>query len=225
MLSLLAICAILVGCEGQQLNSRDKGALGGAAIGAGLGAIIGHQTGDAGAGIAIGSAFGAISGALVGNELDNQDAHLRDRQRILSDQERQLEENRRLIEELKKRGTDARLTSRGVVVNLPDVLFEFNSSRLTREAQHTAKQIAEAVSHGVDRHISVEGHTDSVGTVAYNQKLSEERARSVARELSANGLSRGRMTVRGYGENRPAASNSSDSGRQRNRRVEVVIEN
>ena len=216
---------LFIGCEGQQFRSREAGALGGAALGAGLGAIIGNQTGSSGAGIAIGSAFGALSGALVGNELDTQDDRLKDRERLITDQERALEENRRLIDELKSRGTDARLTPRGVVVNLPDVLFEFNSAQLTPEAARTARQIAEVVSKGSERHISVEGHTDSIGTVSYNQRLSENRARSVADELSGNGVPRSRMTVRGLGESQPIADNDSSAGRQRNRRVEVVIEN
>ena len=216
---------VFFGCEGQQLGAREKGALGGGAIGAGLGAIVGSATGNTGAGIAIGSAFGAISGGLIGNEVDNQNAQLSEREKVLADQDLQLEKNRKLIEELKSRGTDARLTSRGVVVNLPDVLFEFNKADLTAEARRTAQQIAEVISKGSDRHISVEGHTDSIGTMEYNQRLSESRARSVAAELTADGVSRGRVSVRGFGETKSIASNSTASGRQRNRRVEVVIEN
>lgn len=221
----IALAFIFLGCEGQQFRSREAGALGGAALGAGLGAIIGNQTGSTGAGIAIGSAFGALSGALVGNELDNQEDHINERDRLIGDQERALEENRRLIDELKRRGTDARLTPRGVVVNLPDVLFEFNSSSLTSEASRTARQIAEVIQGGSERHISIEGHTDSIGTVSYNQRLSESRARSVADELSHNGVPRSRMTARGLGESQPIADNDSAAGRQRNRRVEVIIEN
>lgn len=220
-----ALFLALLGCEGQGLHKREAGALGGGALGAGLGAIIGNQVGHTGAGIAIGSAIGALSGAVVGNEVDNQDAAIEEGDRQLEEQDRQLAENRRLIDELRSRGADARSTNRGVVVNLPDVLFEFGSSRMTGEARATAGEIADVLRDVKGRHISVEGHTDSVGTVAYNQHLSQDRARSVASELAADGVPRSAMSVRGFGENDPVASNNTESGRRKNRRVEVIIEN
>ncbi len=224
ILALLLIASV-IGCQGRGLAKRESGALAGGALGAGLGAIIGNQTGNSGAGIAIGSAIGAISGALVGNELDNQNDTLDEREDQIARQERELEENRRLIEQLKRGGADAYYTDRGVVVNLPDVLFDFGSARLGSEANATVRDIAGAISSVPDRKISVEGHTDSVGTYEYNQKLSESRARSVAQALSAQGVSRQKIQTRGLGESDPIASNSTDVGRQRNRRVEVIIEN
>lgn len=222
---LLSMIWGTVGCENAQFGAREKGALGGAALGAGLGAIVGNQAGNTGAGIAIGSGFGALAGGLIGNEIQKGDDRLAENDRRLSERDRELAENRRIIDELRSRGTDARLTDRGVVVNLPDVLFAFDSARLTREAERTARQIAEVVSQTPARRISVEGHTDSIGTIAYNRKLSEDRARSVAGELVRNGVSRNRLYVRGLGESEPVASNSTASGRQRNRRVEVILEN
>ena len=207
------------------MGSREKGALGGAALGAGLGAIVGNQAGNAGAGVAIGSAFGAITGGLIGNEMDKQDAALNEREKRLSDQDREIAENRRLIEELKSRGVDARSSSRGVVANLPDVLFEFDSARLTGEARSLAGEIADVAKGVRGRTIAVEGHTDSIGTVAYNERLSEARARAVADELVARGITRSSLRVKGLGESKPVASNETESGRQRNRRVEVIIEN
>lgn len=225
----LIFCAVIalvfVGCQGRSLGKRETGALAGGALGAGLGAIIGNQTGSSGAGIAIGSAIGALSGAIVGNELDNQNDTLDARDDQIAAQERELEENRRLIEQLKRGGADAYSSDRGVVVNLPDVLFDFGSARLGSEANATVRDIAEAISTVPDRTISVEGHTDSVGTYEYNQKLSESRARSVAQALSGKGVSRQKIHTRGMGESDPIASNSTDVGRQRNRRVEVIIEN
>lgn len=223
---VLCLCALLVGgCQSRSLSRRESGALAGGALGAGLGAIIGNQTGSSGAGIAIGSAIGAISGALVGNEMDNQNDTLDTRDDQIAIQERELEENRRLIEELKRGGADAYSSDRGVVINLPDVLFDFGSARLSEDANGTVNEIARAVSSVSSRSISVEGHTDSVGTVEYNQRLSEARARGVAQSLSQHGVSRQKIRTRGYGESDPIASNSTDVGRQRNRRVEVIIEN
>lgn len=222
---LLCSAVVLAACEGQEFGAREKGALGGAAMGAGLGAIIGNQTGSTGAGIAIGSAVGALSGALIGNEIDNADAAARETDERLAAQDRMLAENQRLIDELRSRGADVRNTERGVVINLPDVLFEFDSAKVTADARRVTRDVANAIRNSPGRHIAVEGHTDSIGTIEYNQKLSEARARSVASELVTNGVARSRITARGFGESRPIASNKTASGRQRNRRVEVVIEN
>lgn len=221
---LVVILFVTSGCE--NWGAREKGAIGGAALGAGLGAIIGNQTGNAGAGIAIGSAIGAVSGGLIGNEIDSQQDGIDERQRQIDAQDREIAENKRLLAELRNKGVDARLTERGVVVNLPDVLFAFDRAELTPRAEDTVRDIANSLrSQAQGRSISVEGHTDSVGTSNYNMRLSEERAKSVARELTQDGLPRSSLRVHGYGESRPVASNDSDSGRQRNRRVEVIVEN
>jgi len=223
---LVIVLLLFPACENQRFGAREKGALGGAALGAGLGAIVGHATGSTGAGIAIGSAFGALSGGLVGEGIDQQDEATRERDLQIERQDRALAENQRIINELKSSGLDVHKTKRGVVVNLPDVLFQFNKASLTSAARHTISEIAHSIKNMRSRHqIAVEGHTDSIGTVAYNQRLSQERARSVAGELVASGVSRGQVSTRGFGESRPIASNSSEDGRRKNRRVEVVIEN
>ena len=230
MRSVRILCALFVlgsvtACESGQIKSREKGALGGAALGAGLGAIVGNQTGSSGAGIAIGSAVGAVAGALIGNEMDTQDAARAETDRKISDQEQVLAENKKLIEELRARGTDARMTRRGVVINLPDVLFEFDRAALTGDARSTVREIAVALRGVGDRAILVEGHTDSVGTYDYNQRLSEDRAESVASALVREGVSRRQVSSRGFGERDPISSNDTSSGRSRNRRVEVIVEN
>lgn len=225
IISRLLLLLLLVGCEGQKFGAREVGALSGAALGAGLGAIIGSQTGNAGAGIAIGSAAGALSGGLIGNEIDGQNDQIAQREDRLRVQERELAENRRLIEELRRSGADVRTTKRGVVVNLPDVLFEFDSARLTGEARSNVSAIADAINHSAGgRRVAVEGHTDSVGTVEYNLRLSEDRARSVADELAHHGVSKRRLAIHGFGKSDPVASNKTAVGRQKNRRVEVIIE-
>lgn len=222
--SLLILGLLATGCDG--LGAREKGALGGAALGAGLGAIVGNQVGHAGAGVAIGSALGALSGGIVGSELDSQQAGIDDRKAKLEAQDREIAENRRILAELRAKGVDARATDRGVVINLPDVLFAFDSSRLTPSAEDTVRDIAQTLEgKGLSRSIAIEGHTDSVGSSSYNERLSEDRAQSVARQLSMEGISRSKLAVRGFGESQPIASNDSESGRQRNRRVEVVVEN
>ncbi len=222
---LVLFLLLFVACEGATFRNREKGALAGGAIGAGLGAIIGNQVGSAGAGVAIGSALGALSGGLIGQSQDQTEDSINETEQRLSEQERQLAENRKILDELRARGADVRSTSRGIIVNLPDVLFEFGSSHMTAGARETAADIAEVVQKYENKKVLVEGHTDSVGTANYNLRLSRDRARSVANELNARGIPGQRLETRGYGESDPIASNQSESGRKRNRRVEVIISN
>ena len=219
-LSLFAICS----CA-RQPSGATKGGLGGAAIGAGLGAIIGNQTGDAGAGTAIGAGIGALAGAAIGNEMDKTDMQASARDEELARQREIIAENRRLIDELRAQGQDVRSTDRGVVINLPDVLFEFDSSELTPGARGTVRDIARVLSDVKGRGISVEGHTDSIGTFSYNEKLSNDRANSVRDSLISSGIPAGQVRAVGYGEGSPISSNNTEAGRARNRRVEVIVEN
>ena len=139
--------------------------------------------------------------------------------------------NRELLDELRRRNLDARETARGVVVNLPDVLFEFDRADLTRDARRTVRDIADVLTRSArGRQVSIEGHTDSVGSEAYNQHLSQTRAESVADALVNGGVNRRRVRAHGFGKSRPIAPNTSHGhddpvGRAKNRRVEVVIEN
>lgn len=223
--SLFISVLLTFACCSTPPNKATVGALTGGALGAGLGAIVGNQTGNAGAGVAVGSAAGAVTGALVGNAFDWGDQDLQAQRDRLNQQQSQIEENQRLLEELKRRGADVRETKRGVVINLPDILFEFDRANLTREAQRTLNEIGDVLRDVRGRPIAVEGHTDSIGTVMYNQRLSERRAGSVVRALESQGVIQAQMKIRGYGEGAPIATNNSDMGRARNRRVEVIIEN
>jgi outer membrane protein OmpA-like peptidoglycan-associated protein len=126
---------------------------------------------------------------------------------------------------LRQRGIDVRDSERGVVVNLPDVLFETAQSNLTPNAIATVREIATVLSTAPHRHLAIEGHTDSLGTIDYNYRLSDARAHRVAQELEADGIPPRRITTRAIGETTPIASNRTEEGRQRNRRVEVIIEN
>lgn len=218
-------CILLLTSCAKSPNKATLGGLTGAGLGAGTGAIIGSQSGHAGAGVAIGAGLGALAGAAFGNSLDSEDV---ENERVREDvrrNEEQIRENQRLIDELRGSGADARDSKRGVVVNLPDVLFEFNSDRLTPQAVDTVDEIGKVLSTVRGRTIAVEGHTDSIGSVQYNKDLSERRAGSVSNALERQGVDRGQMQVRGYGEGAPIATNNTDAGRARNRRVEVIIEN
>jgi len=224
MCSLLLL-ATLIGCGGEGLQNREKGALGGAAIGAGLGAIIGSATGKAGYGTAIGGGIGALSGAAIGHEMDKSAARDREYDDRLTRNEAVIQENQRLLEQLRTRGVDVRVSDRGVVMNLPDVLFALDSADLSTSARRDLEEIADLLSEVEGRFISVEGHTDSTGTMSYNQQLSVRRANAVAQELTRNGVPRDRITTRGFGQSDPIASNATQEGRARNRRVEIIVEN
>jgi len=213
-------------CTNYQPNKATTAGLAGGALGAGLGAIVGNQAGHhAGAGVAIGTAAGVLGGALIGHQLDQQDQANESLAGQINRNQELLDENRRLIDELRRRGADVRSSSRGVVINLPDILFEFDRANLTPEAYRTLGGISEVLRGVQGRTLAVEGHTDSVGTVTYNKDLSVRRAQSVANELSHEGVPSSQMRVTGFGEGSPIATNNTDAGRARNRRVEVIVEN
>src|SRR5262249_51351832 len=125
------------------VSKSTAGAIAGALLGAGSGAIIGSHRGNAGPGAAIGVGVGAVGGYMVGHQIESQDQALDEQDRAIERQRQELARNRELIEELKRQRLDARETDRGVVVNLPAVLFEFNSNRLTPEAHDKVSHIAD----------------------------------------------------------------------------------
>lgn len=214
------------------MRKSTAGALTGAVLGAGSGAIVGSHKGKAGEGALIGAGVGALGGYMMGKQIENQDSALDGEEQVINQQRQEIARNRELIEELKRRKLDARETKRGVVVNLPDVLFEYNKANLTRDAQGKVAYIAEVLERRApNRQVSVEGHADAIGGASYNLRLSQHRAETVAQELADSGVRDNRLQAKGFGEQYPVAPNTrangadNPSGRAKNRRVEVVIEN
>ncbi len=121
------------------------------------------------------------------------------------------------------RDLQAQRTERGIVMSLGDVLFATGSARLTSGAQSRLDRLAQFLQQYPDRTLRIEGHTDNTGSSATNLRLSEERAMAVRDALTARGVNPSRIAAQGLGEAQPVAANSSESGRQQNRRVEVVI--
>ncbi|HEY1236025.1 MAG TPA: OmpA family protein [Candidatus Binatia bacterium] len=225
---LIGAMIVVTGCAGGEITTREKGAgigaLGGAAAGGAIGAAVGHP----GIGAAIGGTLGLGTGALVGDQLQGQENKQKEQQRAIDQQQAEIEKNRALIEELKKRNIEARETNRGVAVNLPNVNFEFDSADLTRDGRNKVNQIADIIKRDApNRRITVEGHAsrESAAQEAYNQRLSERRANTVADALERDGVNDRNVTAQGLGTRAPIASNDTESGRQQNRRVEVIIEN
>ena len=119
----------------------------------------------------------------------------------------------------------ARETERGMVVTLGDVLFDTGSAQLRESAGNNLDRLASFLDQYPDQRALIEGHTDNVGSEEYNQRLSLQRAESVKLHLTRRGITSERLSASGLGLQRPIASNETPSGRQQNRRVEVVIEN
>ncbi|HVS33718.1 MAG TPA: OmpA family protein [Thermoanaerobaculia bacterium] len=130
----------------------------------------------------------------------------------------------RLQQELARLAT-TRTDQRGLIVTLPGIFFDSGKSQLTPGARNTLTRIADQLKPDASVRIAVEGHTDSVGSDAMNQELSEKRAAAVRDFLLAAGIPADRLSASGRGEAVPVASNNTASGRQQNRRVELIITN
>ncbi len=119
----------------------------------------------------------------------------------------------------------AKPTDRGLVLTLGDVLFDTGRATLNPGAALQLDRLATFLNEHPDRRVQIEGFTDSIGTDAYNQDLSERRAEAVKAALAVRGIDPSRISTEGYGKAFPVASNSDSGGRQLNRRVEVIIGN
>lgn len=132
----------------------------------------------------------------------------------------QASEYQRQIDALK-----AEVTDRGVVLTLGDVLFSTGSSDLRGGANSELNKLVSFLNQYPKRRVQIEGHTDNVGSVEYNQGLSQRRADSVRYYLIEQGISSQRLSAAAMGMDRPVASNDNGAGRQQNRRVEIIVEN
>ena len=118
---------------------------------------------------------------------------------------------------------ETRETARGLIVNVSDVLFDFDSANLKPGAREKLARVAGILQAYPGLQMAIEGHTDNVGSDEYNQRLSERRAVSVRSYLVQNGIPESTVTALGFGESQPVATNASSTGRQQNRRVELVV--
>ncbi|MCK7550671.1 OmpA family protein [Marinobacter goseongensis] len=120
---------------------------------------------------------------------------------------------------------EAEATERGLVLTLGDVLFATGSAEIQGGSNRNLENLVHFLDQYPDRQVLIEGHTDNVGSAQFNQNLSRQRAESVRRFLTGRGIDSQRLTVSGFGYERPIANNDNATGRQQNRRVEVIIEN
>ncbi len=119
----------------------------------------------------------------------------------------------------------SRESDRGIVLTIPDVLFDVDKADLKVGAQRDLAAIAMYLKDRPGQKVLIEGHTDSTGTTAHNHELSLRRSTAVETFFLKNGVDPERFEVRGLGENLPIASNETSAGRQQNRRVEIVVLN
>ena len=151
------------------------------------------------------------------------DAKAREAEAKAQEAEKARAELAQLMKELSE--LQGQLTDRGIVLTIGDVLFATDKSDLNASAQISMDKIAAFLQEKQNRNLLVEGHTDSVGSDEYNQRLSEQRAASVKSALVKRDIASERIVTIGYSEKYPLASNDTAAGRQHNRRVEVIILN
>lgn len=206
MAGAVLVASLTAGCA--NMGEREKGTAAGAGIGALGGAVLSSATGGkAGTGAVVGGALGAV----VGNIWSKR------------------QEDRRVALEQATKGTGvdvSRTADDRLKVNIPsDVSFDFGSASI-RPAMRTVLDPFAASLHGdanANTRVEIVGHTDSTGSESVNNALSVERAHSVRDYLLAQGVPAARVTTTGKGEREPVADNTSDTGRARNRRVEIFL--
>ncbi|MGZ5285962.1 MAG: OmpA family protein [Flavisolibacter sp.] len=200
LFSLVLMGLVATGCK--TMSRSQKGAAVGVAGGAAIGAVIGKKMGNTAAGAVIGAAIGGAAGSIIGKRMDKQAEEM---EKVLGDAE-------------------VRREGEGIVINFKEkVLFGYDQSTLNTNSQLSLEKLANILKAYPDTDIQIIGHTDSKGTVRYNERLSEQRATSVANYLRSNNIEASRISTLGMGESDPVATNDSDDGRSLNRRVEFVI--
>lgn len=203
--SFLSACTTTDPYTGEQKMSNTAG---GAMLGATVGALGGLAVGGSATGrrdaALVGAGIGALAGGAIGNYMDNQEAELR----------------------AQLQGTGISVTRVGdrIILNMPsNITFATDQDQVMPQFYATLNSVAIVLRKFNKTLIDVNGHTDSTGSAAHNQALSERRAYSVANYLSSQGVDQRRVSALGFGPSQPVASNATPAGRAQNRRVEIQI--
>lgn len=202
LLLVISISSALLisGCS--NWSKTAKGAVIGSGAGAAAGAVIGKTLGNTAAGAIAGAAVGGSVGAIIGRNMD----------RKAQEMEEELE------------GVTIQRVEEGIAVSFDSgLLFGFDSSTLRPKAKENLDKLATIINRDDDTILMIVGHTDSTGDENYNLRLSERRAQSAAEYMISQGLAESRIDIEGRGEYEPIADNSTETGQQENRRVEVAI--
>jgi outer membrane protein OmpA-like peptidoglycan-associated protein len=197
-LLLATTLVALGGCA----SKTQTGAVVGAAGGAVAGAVIGKVAGSTAKGAIIGAVVGGVAGTLIGAQMDKQ--------------AKEMEQN--------IKGATIERVGEGIQVTFASgLLYDFDSDVVRADAKTNLRELAASLTKYPDTELIIIGHTDQLGSHAYNQGLSERRATAAASYLMSEGVSGSRIGTRGLGETEPVSTNETEAGRQANRRVEVAI--
>ncbi|UFH56492.1 OmpA family protein [Spirosoma sp. KNUC1025] len=185
-----------------KLNKTQKGAIVGATGGAVVGSVIGQRTGKTALGAILGATVGGAAGAVIGRRMDKQ------------------------AEEMKRQMPNAQVERVGEGIKITfgsDILFDTDSYALKSATKQQLIEFAKTLNKYEDTEIRIEGHADATGPEDYNLKLSKQRADAVGSYLEAQGVKTSRVDEKGYGEAQPVADNTTETGRQKNRRVDIAV--
>ncbi|KAK0333785.1 hypothetical protein LTR94_019413 [Friedmanniomyces endolithicus] len=186
----------------KRMSKAAIGGIGGALGGYLLGDLVGgrHDRTEK----ILGAGIGAIAGAGIGSYMDEQE--------------------RKLRQQTAGSGVDVIRQGDDLLLRMPSgITFAFNDASVQPQFRPTLDEVSSILSQYPKTYIDVYGHTDSDGSDAYNQTLSERRAQSVAGYLTSHGVQSARIATRGFGETQPIASNATEEGKAANRRVEIKI--
>jgi len=186
------------------VNHTKRNALIGAAIGTVAGLLSGDDATERRQRALVGAGVGGLAGGAIGAYQDKQERELRERMQ----------------------GTGVGVVRQGdnITLSMPgNITFAFNDASLQPQFQPVLDDVARTLTEYNQTIVEVAGHTDSVGSDAYNHDLSVRRATSVANYLSGRGVMQQRLITVGAGESRPVATNDTDAGRAQNRRVEITL--
>jgi outer membrane protein OmpA-like peptidoglycan-associated protein len=210
---VIAACTMLAAPACKTIDAytgeeKTSNATTGAAIGAAVGAVLGIATSDdkkdRKRNALIGAGVGALAGGAVGHYMDKQEEELR--------------------KELAETGVSVTRDGDNLILNMPgNITFDTGKANLKPDFEKALDGVAMILTKYEKTMIEVAGHTDSRGSDEYNQKLSEQRAESVANALTARDVEPLRLDAVGYGETNPIAVNNSKAGREQNRRVELTL--
>jgi outer membrane protein OmpA-like peptidoglycan-associated protein len=183
-------------------TKTQTGAVVGAAGGAVAGGVIGKVAGSTAKGAIIGAVVGGVAGTIIGAQMDKQAKEM----------------------EQTIKGATIERVGEGIQVTFASgLLYDFDSDVVREDAKVNLRELAASLTKYPNTELLIIGHTDQLGSNAYNQGLSERRANAAATYLIAQGVSGARIGTRGLGETEPVATNDTEAGRQANRRVEVAI--
>ncbi len=211
---MIPILLTITSCTGtKEMSNKDKGVAIGAAGGAVIGGVIGNNVGNknnTALGAILGAVVGGVAGGIIGNNMDKQ------------------------AEKIKSEIPGAKVVrvGEGIAVtfdeNNPDgskagVYFETNKYDITANSKLALDKLQKIFAEYDNTNILIEGHTDNVGSEAYNLRLSQRRANNAGNYLMNAGISSSRLVIKWYGENQSVVDNSTEENRTLNRRVQFII--